>query len=357
MIGLAWTDLWYFGVLFVTILLTFHIIFHQEYRTFIAPSYSYRIIWILIVAISVFFAMEEVVIYGDKWVYQLDFNKAKYSWELPDKDLGFYLYIKAVSFFTDKSFVFFLITALLYMIGYYVFIRKHIIPPYRFILFFTVITSMGFYSYANNTLRSGLALALFLAVMSRPYFLKLGTLLLMLLVVFIHKSLLLPAGALLLSLMYRPKNYFMEVWLVCLLLSLLIGDVFVNLFGEYFSFADSRVTDYTAQNHQLQYKTGFRWDFVIFSVIPILLARYYQKKGYSNRLYSQLLSMYVISNAFWLLLIRIPFSDRLATLSWFLIPVLIMYPLLTKRIFEKQHFWIAGVLLVNVLVTFYLNVS
>src|SRR5690606_36663737 len=106
---------------------------------------------------------------------------------------------------------------------------------------------------------------------------------------------------------------------------------------------------------ELQYKTGFRWDFVIYSILPILLARYYQKRGFQDRLYSQLVSMYTIANAFWILLIRMPLSDRLANLSWFLIPVLIMYPLLTKRIFERQHFWIAGVLLVNVLITFYLN--
>ena len=75
-----------------------------------------------------------------------------------------------------------------------------------------------------------------------------------------------------------------------------------------------------------------------------------------SNLMSTLVMVVLMVAAFWLLLIRMPFSDRLATLSWFLIPVLIMYPLLTIRIFEKQHFWIAGVLLVNVIITFYLNV-
>lgn len=355
MMGFAWSELWYYGVMFVTLLLILHIFLFQGYQNSLAPSYSYQIIFVLMVAIGLFFSTEEVIIYGDKWVYELDFLKVDRGESLPAKDIGFYLYMKLVAFLTDSSSVFFLITGLLYLTGYYVFIEKKIIPKYRLILFFTFITSMGFYAYGTNTLRAGLALSFFLMLLSRPYLLKLSTLILVLIIITIHKSLLLPVAALMVSTVYRRKDQFLALWLISLALSLVAGSTFVNLFGEFFSFTDDRVIAYSNANN-LQYKTGFRWDFVIFSVLPMVLARYYMKKGYSNRFYNQILSMYTIANAFWLLLIRMPFSDRLATLSWFLIPVLIMYPLLTKRIFEKQHFWIAGVLLVNVIITFYLNV-
>lgn len=356
MMGLAWSELWYYGVMFLTFLLVLHIVLFSGYQKALAPSYPYQIIFVLIFAIGLFFSWEPVLIYGDKWVYELDFFKANSDVTQEGKDVGFYLYIKFVAFLTDSSAMFFFITALVYMTGYYVFIQKKIVAEYRLLLFITIITSMGFYAYANNTLRAGLALSLFLLLLSRNYFFKLPTFLLIVVVITIHKSLLLPVLALVLSLLYRRKDNYLALWVACLALSLAAGSTFVNLFGEFFSFADERVTQYSS-GQSLLYKTGFRWDFVVFSLLPIALAHYYKRKGYHDPFYEQMLSMYIIANAFWLLLIRMPFSDRLASLSWFLIPVLIMYPLLTKRIFEKQHFWIAGVLMINALITFTLNMK
>ena len=53
-------------------------------------------------------------------------------------------------------------------------------------------------------------------------------------------------------------------------------------------------------------------------------------------LYEQVYRMYVLVNALWLLFIRVPYSDRFAYLSWFLIPFLLLYPVLNGRL-DTQH--------------------
>ncbi len=353
---LQWAEIWYYGLMFLTLLILLYIVFYSDHQKHLAPSFPKSIIFVLIVLIALFFANEPLLMYSDKWMYELDYIKAMNGVETDEKDLGFKIYTQIIALLTSSAAQFFFITAIIYMTGYYIFVQKYIAPSYQFILFFTIISSMGFYPYANNTLRAGLALSLFVFLLSRDYLLKVPTLLLLLLTILIHKSLLLPVAALIITLLYKRKDQFLGVWLVCLILSLAAGNIFVTLFGEFFSFADNRVSQYSSVQ-VAHYKTGFRWDFVAYSVAPIILARYYKKRGYSNPFYNQIISLYTIVNAFWLLLIRMPFSDRLATLSWFLIPVLLMYPLLTKRIFEKQHFWIAGVLLINALITFTLNMK
>ena len=353
---LEWKDIWFYSMLLITILIVLHIMSSTDYKNKIAPYYSPFIIPLFTLLIAFFFCNEEIIIYSDKFMYELDYIHAGQGYALPEKDIGFYIYTKIIASFTNSSVWFFFITAILYMMGYIIFITRKIIPAYQFILFVTILTSMGFYAYANNTLRAGLALSIFVTLLAQPYLLKPKTLVLLVIILLIHKSLLLPIVGLALTILYKRKDHYAALWMVCLLLSLGAGSTFVTLFGSYFSFADERVMQYAAEG-STHYKTGFRWDFVIFSVLPLALAWYYRKKGYNDPFYHQILSIYTICNAFWLLLIRMPFSDRLATLSWFLIPVIIMYPLLTKRIFEKQHFWIAGVLLANMLITITLNMK
>ncbi len=356
MMGISWSEIWYSSLAFLIFLVVSRLFFFNDYKRRLSPAFSSQIVSFFIVLIALFFASEPIILYSDKWLYQKDFYRISNGMMFEIKDAGFYFYTKLISLVTGSSEIYFFLTALLYLTGFYIFAVQKIDSKYRLLLFLAFVSGMGFYSYGNNTIRAGLALSLFLVVMSRPYLFNFSTLVMLVIVLALHKSLLLPLAALLISLIYRRSDHFFTLWMVCLLLSLFAGEGFVGLFGEFFSFADARVTEYTTTTVE-NYKTGFRWDFVLFSLFPILLAKYYMKQKYKDPLYSQLLSMYIISNAFWLLLIRMPFSDRMATLSWFLIPVLIMYPLLTKRIFEKQHFWIAGVLLVNMLITFTLNMK
>ena len=69
---------------------------------------------------------------------------------------------------------------------------------------------------------------------------------------------------------------------------------------------------------------GFRWDFLLYGSVPILEGIYFVfKRKYNNQFYCILLSTYILTNAFWVLINEVPFSDRFAYLSWFMMPLLL----------------------------------
>ena len=85
-------------------------------------------------------------------------------------------------------------------------------------------------------------------------------------------------------------------------------------------------------------KTGFRWDFLLYSFMPILLGWYVIfKKKVINSTYQLLLGTYIFANAFWIMVIRAEFSNRFAYLSWFLYPIVLAYPLLKFKLWPKTQ--------------------
>lgn len=55
--------------------------------------------------------------------------------------------------------------------------------------------------------------------------------------------------------------------------------------------------------------------------------------------------MYLLTNTFWILIIRANFSDRFAYLSWFIYSVILLYPLVTRPVVRRQGIWVATILL------------
>ena len=100
-------------------------------------------------------------------------------------------------------------------------------------------------------------------------------------------------------------------------------------------------------------KKGFRWDFVAYSLLPIVVGWYYiYVKKFKDGMYTHLYCTYIIANSVWLLVIGAFFTDRFAYLSWCLIPILLMLPLCRARLFEKQNVAIAGTLALTLLIAY-----
>jgi len=84
--------------------------------------------------------------------------------------------------------------------------------------------------------------------------------------------------------------------------------------------------------------TGFRWDFLVYSATAIYAGYYFiVKRQFKDIFYIQLFNIYVIANAFWVLVIRASFSNRFAYLSWFLMAIIIFYPFFKQQFFVKQQ--------------------
>ena len=274
------------------------------------------------------------------------------------KDYGFNFYVKLCRLFFDKNVqLFFILTALIYVYGHYYFVKKGIKTKYVYYVLILFFVSLGFQQYNINTLRAGFALSILLIAMAKGqsffFFLLLSVF-----SVLIHKSALLPAVAFMGTAAVRDTKFYYILW-VTMLLCLLIG-LFDNLVST-FSFlieseADERIGGYLSVTESVRYQTGLRLDFISYSFFPIIVGWYYiYKCSYTDTYFIRLYHTYILCNSFWLIVSKIAFSDRFATLSWFLIPMLLLYPLLSKSSIPYKTFKLSGLMLVVSTLSFILT--
>ncbi|MEB4860652.1 EpsG family protein [Priestia megaterium] len=107
----------------------------------------------------------------------------------------------------------------------------------------------------------------------------------------------------------------------------------------------SYMSDYALRN----YGGGiYRKDFLIFSLVWLLLGLFLYKKFKFNLKYSLILKFYIISNLYFLIFGFLPFSERFAIYSWSLIPLLVWYPL--SLIEKSRPLIIFGICLISLII-------
>ena len=230
--------------------------------------------------------------------------------------------------------LFFLLTALLYVGG--VFWMSRITFPKEYIGYFIVMSAgcLGFSNYGTNVIRAGLAVSLLLLA----YSLKIKTifrLLIAIVAISFQISMIIPFVAFIGSKYIKHTKLAILFWFLCLLLSAANFDM--GIIFENFGFVDERVDKYvnTIDDVGGRYNKGFRLDFLLYSIAPLMISFYYISiKKIKDAQYYHIVKTYLLANAVWLLAIRIAYSDRLAYLSWFMIPFLTLYPV----IIYKQKF-------------------
>lgn len=216
-------------------------------------------------------------------------------------------------------------------------------------------TAFSFWSYSNNGIRQGMASSLVIAGLAcvtpavRHNWVKLlPCLVLAILGCGTHNSmyLLLAAGLAAFFIPNRKLPYY--VWVVCLVLSPFLSSFFQAYIGDIIS--DQRVSYYNNSSYELFSRTGWRWDFILYSSVPVILGWYVEfKKKVADWNYTFMLSCYLYTNAAWMLINEVPYSNRYAYISWCLYPFLLAYPLSQLPIAKNQGV-VAGIFLVGCLV-------
>lgn len=248
----------------------------------------------------------------------------------------------------------FLTIAALYFLGHAVAVARWFPRNFTFALLF-VISSVSFGGYAYNGLRHGVAAALCVAGLSllptRDF--KRQAIMIAVGWGFIvcgmasHTSMLLFAVAALVAYVWPKINVAFLTWGVCLVLSPFSNYFFQRI--SMFRISEGRFQEYASMvpGHANTGMVGWRLDFIIYSVLPILLAWYViYKRKISDKAYNLIVMTYLYTNAAWLMIISIPFSNRFAYISWCLYPFLICYPLLKMRLCRRQGLVAAASLLV-----------
>lgn len=293
---------------------------------------------------------------SDKSIYLKYFNHYNESTLFEFKDVGWYYYIIFCRAIFYNATFFFFITSLLYFLGYFVFIKKLVNNNHLFFFLLTIFGSLGYLGYGVNTIRAGLALSFLLIAISNSK-INLFFIFFSIISISIHKSMMIPLAGFILT-FFLPKNkIFIYIWFTFLVISIVKVDVISNFISDLFVDTDSRVGEYLNAENTKFYKTGFRYDFLFYSLISIVCGYYYiYKLKFTNTLYNRLFNVYLFANAFWLLLIRIPFNDRFAYLSWFLQPFLILYPLFYKKNIKNRQIKVALSIGILILINFILNI-
>lgn len=258
-------------------------------------------------------------------------------------DLGFWVFMVAISKVVSLK-IFFLVCAMLYLIPPFLALKRwH--PNHFFLALLIYIGSMSFWTYGTNGIRAGLATSLFvwgMSYRSQPIRM-LGILILS---VLFHKSMLLPFVAFGITFLFNKPKYYLWFWLSSIVLSATMGGFWVNLFSS-LGFGDERFAGYlTSTEYADQFSsTGFRWDFLLYSFMAVFAGYVYVVKyNFKDKFYYQIFNTYLISNAFWIMVIRASFSNRFAYLSWFMMAIVIIYPLLKHKFFRYQYFIIGLVI-------------
>lgn len=292
----------------------------------------------------------------DKPHYEHTF-KYLLSSDLSDyRDIGWLYLMYFIHTITAGSVtLFFICIAALYVINTYIFCKRISYQDSMMLLVAAIIT-YGFYNYGTNIIRSGLAISLVLLSFyqfSQKKYWQIAVL--TILAVLFHKSMVIPIFAYACALIFKNAKYNIFIWVACLAVGYVFGEIISYFAAEIFLTADERVEQYLLTDDR-GYQVGFRLDFIAYSVIPIVFGFYYTiKKKYEDKLYNTLFNTYLIANAGWLLMIRMPYSDRFAYLSWFLFPFLLLLPLVQENYDGCNNKLIGKVLAFLVLINFVLN--
>ncbi|RAR51135.1 EpsG family protein [Flavobacterium lacus] len=253
--------------------------------------------------------------------------------------------------------LFFFTCALLYLLPLY-FGAKKIFNDYWFYAFLMLAISFSFWGYGVNGIRNGIASSLFILAISKDKWIS--KYMLFLLIIFIHKSLIIPILVYFLVSKYSNTKVYLYFWFLTIPLSLAMGGFWENLFLSA-GFNDDKLSLYIGGVDQasegVTLKIGFRWDFLLYSATGIFAAWFFIiKKKFNDKTYSLICNIYIVANGFWILVIRASYSNRFSYLSWFLLGLVIIYPLLKNKFYENQHRKIGIIIILYFGFTYLLNV-
>ena len=252
--------------------------------------------------------------------------------------------------------IYFLTIASIYLIPKMILIRKWF--GYNALLAtMFVITAFGFYSGGINGIRNAIGSSLF--ALSMAYFVtykfNLTNFIVGIGISYLaynfHNSIIISLAALLGAyFIIRTTKPAIAVWLASIVLSLIFGNA-IALFGAQF-FDDSRAMEYLEAGMDNETMSGFahvgfRWDFLLYSAMPILMGCYVTiKKGIKDKVYQVLLNTYILANSVWIIFIYAAYNNRFAAISWALYSYVLLYPLVRYNIWgEKQSFYTGWILI------------
>lgn len=249
---------------------------------------------------------------------------------------------------------FFACIATIYFGASYLGIRK-LFPSHRLTAYLVFLSAFSTFSYATNGIKAGAAASLFIWAIGYRENLKVCIPLILISWGFHHSMVMVVAGFVLTLFMKNPKWYFYG-WVFCFLMAALHITAFQHFFSD---FTTEHGADYLlTEGGNEGTKGGFRIDFILYSAMPILVGYYavFKKKMRLSPLYKDLLNLYLVLNGTWMLCMYASFTNRIAYLSWFLYPIVLIYPFLQEQWGKSRYKTFGLVMLGHLGFTLFMNI-
>jgi len=224
---------------------------------------------------------------------------------------------------------FFLIIAAIYFGGMWVACRR-LFPCNTMLAFLVCLAAFSTFTYGTNGIKAGAATSLFLVALAFRDRLPIAIIFILLSWGF-HHSMQLPVAAFIIALIFRKEKWYFYGWVFCLLIAIAHITYFQQLFG---SMSDEGGQEYLIQGMGNEWggNNGFRYDFVLYSSVPVVLGYFIMKRKIEiDNIYRFLLKMYILCNGVWMLCMYASFTNRIAYLSWFMLPLVLIYPYFKLR--------------------------
>ncbi|MEY8213586.1 MAG: EpsG family protein [Colwellia sp.] len=211
-----------------------------------------------------------------------------------------------------------------------------------------IISTPVFFSLSAHTLRQSLAVTFLLVALLYLDNKKPILVIFLCVIAILFHRMTAPACLLIVFLMLRGKAsnkvllYSVVIWFISVLLSItgLLKPILIALVGGFFQ--EERVYIYF-DNSFTGERVGFLLDFFIYSSIPLLLFPFISKEVIDK--HGNLFVFYLLLNSLYFLLNFIPFSSRIANLSWCVIPIFMAVFVSSSPIY-KRYSKLADLLLI-----------
>ena len=282
--------------------------------------------------------------YGDTANYAYGFDRYAQN-----KDsIHFYfekewLFGNTMRFFAKYSNIhaFFITCAIVYVGALWLALRR-IFDEYNFVPLLVVMSMFTFWAYGVNGVRNGMGASMFILAMTYT-----NNIPMMLGIAFvgagIHNSVYIMLAAAALAWVLNNSRLYMLIWGTCIALSFTIGSMIQSWMAGFAGSIDegNKLTSYLTYStgamlsEGIIVSTSFRWDFVAYSGLGVAIGAYFiLRRRFEDEYYRWIFNTYLLCNSFWILIIRAPYSNRFAQISWFILPIVLIYP------FMRERFWI-----------------
>lgn len=290
------------------------------------------------------------------YAYIMDFRKGDsflFDWETEN-----FIYDNLQAYWCSKGFPlgwYFLLFSLIYFGGIFIATKK-MFNNNTLLVFALYLGAFSTFTFGTNGIKAGAAASFFLIAVAyrKQYYISIPLLFLSL---GFHHSMRLPISAFVIAHFFNKKEYYLVFWIVCLLLAAFHVTYFQELLAGY---TDERGAGYlklqNIDEEVIRGATGFRPDFILYSVVPIIVGFYIsKKKEIESSMYDFIWCLYVLTNGVWLLCTYASFTNRIAYLSWCMYPFVLIYPFVNFVWSDSQHLYLKRCVLMHLGFTIFMN--